>query len=357
MTRDEHADRLRIRWALMLTLLLLLGSALVAEPPASLTLPEEKHLRHARQLTFGGENAEAYFSGDNRRLIFQAHEGPDACDQIYLMDLNGGDKRRVSTGQGKTTCGYFFPSGKRILYSSTHLAGPACPPRPDYSRGYVWPVYADYDIFTARRDGSGLKRLTATPGYDAEATVSADGRKIVFTSARDGDLDIYAMDADGRNVRRLTQEPGYDGGAFFSPDGSKIVYRAHHPADPAAIEDYQALLRDGLIRPTRLDIWVMNADGSEKRRLTDNGAANFAPFWHPDSRRIIFASNLADPHSRNFDLYLIHLDGTGLERVTYHPDFDGFPMFSSNGRQLVWASNRNARQRGETNIFLADWAE
>jgi Tol biopolymer transport system component len=328
-----------------------------AQPPASLSLPEEKHLRNVRQLTFAGENAEAYFSADNRELIFQSHEGAEACDQIYTMTTDGSGRRRVSTGAGKTTCAYFFPRANSILYSSTHLADPACPPRPDYSRGYVWPVYASYDIFTARRDGSRLRRLTATPGYDAEATVSADGRKIVFTSMRDGDLDIYAMDANGKNVRRLTSELGYDGGAFFSPDGTKIVYRAHHPATPEAVADYQALLAQGLIRPTQLEIWVMNADGSGKRQVTRNGAANFAPFWHPDGRRIIFASNLADPRGRNFDLYLINEDGSGLERVTFHPDFDALPMFSSDGRLLVWASNRNQKARGETNIFLADWVE
>lgn len=340
------------------------AALLAATPAPELILPEESHLRNVRQLTFGGENAEAYFSADNRRLILQAHQGAEACDQIYIMDIETRESRRVSTGQGKTTCAYFFPGGERILYSSTHLGNAACPPRPDYSGGYVWPVYTDYDIFTARPDGSDLRRLTHTPGYDAEATVSRDGKKIVFTSARDGDLEIYVMDSDGNNVRRLTHEVGYDGGPFFSPDGSKIVYRAHHPTDPEEVEDYRSLLREGLIRPTRLEIWVMDADGSHKRQVTSNGAANFAPFFHPDGQRITFASNLAAVGSRvpaggagNFDLYLINLDGTGLERVTYHPAFDGFPMFSSDGRRLVWASNRNQRRRGETNIFIAEWVE
>lgn len=339
----------------------LLLAALWQTPPSPperpLALPEETHLRNVRQLTFGGENAEAYFSPDGRHLIFQAHQGRDACDQIYTMNSDGSGKRLVSTGQGKTTCAYFFPNGNRILYSSTHLHDPTCPPRPDYSHGYVWPFYAGYDIFTARPDGSDLHPLTSTPGYDAEATISSDGKKIVFTSARDGDLDIYVMDSDGTHVRRLTHELGYDGGAFFSPDGTKIVYRAHHPTDPDEIADYRALFAHGLIRPTRLEIWVMDADGSNKRQVTNNGAANFAPFWHPDSQRIIFASNLANPEGRNFDLYLINLDGSGLEQVTFHPDFDGFPMLSPDGRQLVWASNRNQRRRGETNIFIADWVE
>lgn len=354
-----------MRTALLLATLGVGGLAwIAAQQPAparpgskELALPEEEHLHNVRQLTFGGENAEAYFSPDNRWLIFQAHSGAHDCDQMYLLDLASGESRRVSSGQGKTTCGYFFSRGRRILYSSTHLASPVCPPRPDYSRGYVWPVYPDYDIFSARLDGSDLRRLTSTPGYDAEATVSYDGRKIVFTSTRDGDLDIYVMRIDGTHVRRLTRELGYDGGAFFSPDGRQIVYRAHHPTDAAEIADYQALLRQGFIRPTRLEIWVMNTDGSHKRQVTRNGAANFAPFFHPDGRRIIFASNLADPQSRNFDLYLINVDGTGLERVTYSPEFDGFPMFSFDGKKLVWASNRNARVRGETNLFIADWVE
>ncbi|HSA92392.1 MAG TPA: hypothetical protein VLE48_05220 [Terriglobales bacterium] len=353
--------KLAVLRAFAVTVLLISATAPVAtQSTAVLALPAETHLRNVRQLTNGGENAEAYFSADDKFLIFQSSGEGVACDQIYIMPVaasDAGQKKLVSTGKGRTTCSYIFPSGNRILFSSTHMAGPECPPRPDYSRGYVWPIYSTYDIFTARRDGSHLRRLTATPGYDAEATIRRDGRKIVFTSTRDGDLDIYTMNADGSGVRRLTRELGYDGGAFFSPDGKKIVYRAHHPKTPEEIADYQALLADGLIRPGNLELWVMDADGSNKRQITSNGAANFGPFWHPDGKRIIFASNLADPKSRNFDLYLINADGTGLERVTHHPEFDGFPMFSSDGRLLVWASNRNNARRGETNLFLADWAE
>jgi Tol biopolymer transport system component len=333
----------------------------MAPPEKPLALPEETHLRNVVQLTFEGENAEAYFSADGHWLIYQSAGPGVPCDQIYIIPAEPRMvlPRRVSTGQGKSTCAYFFPDGERILFSSTHLAGPECPPRPDYSRGYVWPVYAGYDIFTARPDGSELKQLTDNGNYDAEATISPDGRRIVFTSMRDGDLEIYVMDADGRNVKRLTHELGYDGGAFFSLDGTKIVYRGHHPSDPAEVEDYKALLAQGLLRPTKLEIWVMDADGSNKRQVTSNGKANFAPFWHPDGKRIIFSSNMAtgDVRSRNFDLYLINDDGTGLERVTFSPEFDGFPMFSPNGRKLVFASNRNSKVRGETNIFLADWVE
>lgn len=336
------------------------GALRDAAPPnqdSTLSLPQEKHLRNVRQLTPGGENAEAYLSADDKKIIFQSHSGDKSCDQIYVMDLSGKNLGMVSTGRGRTTCSYFFPNGKRLLYASTHAAGAECPAPPDFSRGYVWKLYPEFDIYTARPDGKDVKRLTSTSGYDAEATISRDGKRIVFTSARDGDLEIYTMDANGKNVKRLTHEIGYDGGPFFSADGKKIVYRAHHPKTDADIAGYKELLRDSLLRPTWLEIWVMDADGSNKRQLTSNGAANFAPFFHPDGKRISFASNLENPRGRNFDLYLINLDGTGLERVTYHELFDSFPMFTSNGKKLVWASNRNQKQRGDTNIFIADWVD
>lgn len=333
-----------------------------SQSPASLALPAEKHLRNVHQLTFGGQNAEAYFSADDRWLIFQ-HQGQGVpCDQIYIMPAEAPQgqppqPKLVSTGKGRTTCGYFFPAGDRILFSSTHLASPACPPPPDYSRGYMWPIYDTYKIFTAKTDGSDLRQLTSAPGYNAEATISRDGKKIVFTSTRDGDLEIYTMNADGSDVRRLTHELGYDGGAFFSYDGKHIVYRAQHPRTPEEAADYKDLLARGLIRPGNLEIWIMDADGSHKQQVTHNGASNFAPFWYPDGKRIIFASNMDAPNSRNFDLYMINVDGSGLERITYHPDFDAFPMFSSDGRKLVWASNRNGSVPHETNIFIADWVE
>ena len=318
--------------------------------------PQEKHLRNLRQLTFSGENAEAYFSANDHWLIYQGHQGDQTCDQIYIMNTAGGERRMVSTGKGRTTCSYFFPGGQRILYSSTHLESERCPPKPDYSRGYVWPLDA-YDIFTVKLDGSDLQRLTATPGYDAEATISRDDKKIVFTSVRDGDLELYTMDADGKNVKRLTHELGYDGGAFFSSDSRLIVYRAYHPTDPKQVEDYRALLREGLVRPTSLELFVVNADGSNQRQVTHNGVANFAPFFHPDGKRIIFSSNFSDPSGREFDLYMINVDGSGLERITYEGGFDGFPMFSSDGKQLAFASNRLQQKAGDTNIFIADWAE
>ncbi|MBI4547564.1 MAG: PD40 domain-containing protein [Ignavibacteriae bacterium] len=322
-----------------------------------LHLPEEKHLKNIRQLTFGGQNAEAYFSFDNQKLIFQSERDTFKCDQIFSMNIDGTNVKLFSTGQGKTTCSYFLPDGAHFIYASTHLAGDTCPPTPDRKKGYVWPIYSSFDIFVADTNGAIVKQLTDTPGYDAEAVVSPKGDRIAFTSTRNGDLDIYSMDLDGTEVRQLTHEPGYDGGPFFSPDGKKIVYRAYYPKTEKEIADYKKLLAEEKIRPMSLQIWMMDADGSNKHQVTNNQAANFGPFFHPDGKRIIFSSNMADTSSRpmNFDLYLINIDGTGLEQITHSPVFDGFPMFSSDGKKLVFASNRNAKVQGETNIFIADW--
>jgi Tol biopolymer transport system component len=334
------------------------GAALAQNAPApALVQPQEKHLKNVRQLTFKGENAEAYFSADDKLIVFQAHEKDGECDQIYSMDLQGQNRKLISTGKGKTTCGYSFPNRKKMLFASTHGAGPECPPPPDYRRGYVWKMYPEFDLYTAKPDGSGIKPLVPAAGYDAEATISRNGKRIVFTSARSGDFDIYTMDANGKNLRRVTSELGYDGGPFFSPDGQLIVYRAHHPGTPEEIAEYKELLKTSQLRPTRLEIWVMNVDGSGKRKLTSFGAASFAPFFHPDGKRIIFASNLENPRSRNFDLYMVNLDGKGLERITYHPTFDSFPMFTSDGKKLIWASNRNESHPGNTNLFIADWVD
>ena len=345
----------------LLSVVLAVGCGVSSQvAPAAKSYPstaEEPRLANLRMLTNGGENAEAYFSADEKRLIFQKTQPPDVpCDQIYTMKLDGTDLRRVSNGEGRTTCGYFFPGRDQVIYASTHHTGAACPPPPDMRQGYVWSLY-DYDLYVSKPDGSELKPIFSSPGYDAEATISSDGRKIVFTSTRDGDLELYTMDADGSNVRRLTNEVGYDGGAFFSPDGSKIVYRAYHPKDPAAVADFQRLLAAKLVRPTQLDIYVMDVDGNNRRQITNNGAANFAPYFHPNGRQIIFSSNLSNPRGRNFDLYVINVDGTGLERITTHAEFDGFPMFTRDGKKLVFASNRGAAKQGETNIFLADWVD
>lgn len=319
--------------------------------------PDEPRLSNLRMLTDGGENAEAYFSGDEQWLIFQSHRPPATeCDQIFTLNLRTGVEKRVSSGQGRTTCAYFYPYKDRILYASTFAADVKCPSPPNMAMGYVWGLY-DYDIYTAHADGSDVERLTGAPGYDAEATISLDGKRIVFTSVRNGDLDIYTMDADGKNVRQVTNEIGYDGGPFFSPDGKQIVYRAYHPADPKEISDYKALLDRRLVRPTKLDIFVMNVDGSNKRRVTNLNKASFAPYFLPNGRQIIFSSNAGDPKGRNFDLYLVNVDGTGLEQVTKSGEFDGFPMFTRDGKKLVFASNRGASVPGNTNIFMADWNE
>ena len=274
---------------------------------------DEPHLGNIRQLTFGGQNAEAYFSHDGKRIIFQSTRDGRTCDQQYVMNADGSNVRRISVGFGKTTCGYFFAGDKRVFFASTHAIDTACPPRPDPSKGYVWRL-DPYDIYTANADGSNLRRLTSNGVYTAEGTLSPDGRTIVFTSLKDGDLDIYTMNVDGTDVRRLTNTPGYDGGPFFSPDGRRIVYRAWHPTD-TALANYRALLGQRLVRPNRMEIWIMNADGSNQHQITNLGGANFAPYFTPDGKRIIFSSNYKNPHSHNFDLFLVNADGGGIYTV------------------------------------------
>lgn len=339
-----------------------------APAPAS----AERHFKNIKQLTFGRQNAEAYFSFSGNKLIFQSTNNwmkdtyaatlkpddiPLGCYQMYVMDLDSESVRLVSTGSGATTCGYFFPGDRRILYSSTHLHGPNCPPKPKREGAYRWAL-DDYDLFAARIDGQEMQRLTNTPGYDAEATVSPDGKTIIWTSVRDGDLDIYAMDLDGSHHRRLTDDVGYDGGAFFSPDSKHIVYRASHPTDPAEIAHYKELLGQRLVEPGQLELFIMNADGSGKRQVTSNGASNFSPFFHPDGKRIVFSSNIetrGDGGRPSFHLYLVGDDGAGLERLTFEGEFNSFPMFSPDGKRVVWVSDRNAKQPGEFNVFLAEW--
>lgn len=332
----------------------------------------ERRLTNIRQLTFGRQNAEAYFSFSGNKLIFQSTNNwmkdsfaatlkpVDAglgCYQMYVMDLESNTIRLVSTGTGTTTCGYFFPGDRRVLYSSTHLTGPNCPPKPKRDGAYRWAL-DDYDLFAVRIDGQEMQRLTSTPGYDAEATVSPDGKTIVWTSVKDGDLDLYAMNLDGTKMRRLTTDVGYDGGAFFSPDSKRIVYRASHPTDPAEVTRYKELLAQRLVEPGQLEIFVMNADGSGQHQVTSNGASNFSPYFHPDGARIIFSSNAetrGDGGRPSFHLYLVGEDGRGLERLTFEGQFNSFPMFSPDGKRLVWVSDRNAKQPGEFNVFLADW--
>lgn len=344
--------------ALILTLFIIFFISLIAIPQDdSLKFPDEKRLENIRMLTETGENAEAYLSFSENKLIYQATFADLQCDQIFIMNIDGSNKKMVSTGSGRTTCAYFLPEDTAIIYASTHLADKDCPSPPDRSKGYVWKLYETFDIFSAKPDGSNPKQMTTTPGYDAEATVSPKGDKIVFTSTRDGDPEIYVMDIDGSNQTRLTFEKGYDGGPFFSLDGSKIVFRASRPKTEDELNDYNDLVENGLVRPTALEIYVMDSDGSNIKQVTNFGKASFAPFFYPDGKRIIFASNVNSKSGRNFDLYIINIDGTGLEQVTFNDTFDGFPMFTRDGKKLVFASNRFNKREGDTNIFIADWIE
>ncbi len=328
-----------------------------AGKPFEKTFDGENHLKDIRQLTFGGENAEAYFSPDGKKLIYQSTPERGGCDQQYVMDLATGESKLVSSGKGRTTCGYFaYPAGDRILYASTEAADAACPPPPDRSRGYIWGVYKAFDIYMAKPDGSEKKRITETPGYDAEATWCHKGGRIIFTSVRDGDLDLYSMNESGGDIKRLTSTVGYDGGAFFNADCTEIVWRASRFSDPAQLEEYQRLLADGFVKPSKMELWVAKADGSGAKQITSNGAANFGPYFTPDGKRIIYSSNVFDPRGREFDIFILNKDGSGEpERITTAPAFDGFPIFSPDGKWLVWGSNRANPEGRETNLFIARW--
>jgi len=327
--------------------------------PEALKDPKEIHLANIKQLSAGGENAEAYWSADGTQLIFQTTRDPYKCDQIMRMPADASTPPvLVSTGKGRTTCSYFTDHDQHILYASTHAVSAECPPGPDRAHGYVWSLY-DYDIYAAKPDGTDLSKLTGVKDkYDAEATICNKDGSIVFTSDRDGDLELYRMDKDGKNVTRLTHTPGYDGGAFFSADCSKIVWRASRPTGKA-LDEYNELLAKHLVKPTQLELYVANADGSDARQVTYLGAASFGPYFFPSGKRIIFASNYGDPQGREFDLWAVNTDGTDLERITYTQGFDGFPMFSPDGKKLVFASNRNpaVANVGETDLFLADWVD
>lgn len=314
---------------------------------------DEPHLVNVRQLTFGGQNAEAYFSKDGDELIFQTTRGDVPCDRIFRMNADGSEQRQISVGNGRTTCA-FIQDDDSIVYASTHAHGEGCLEEPDRSQGYVWPIYPEMDIWRADADGSNARLLFQSDGYDAEATICPKDGRILFTSTKNGDLDLYVMNRDGQNVRQLTDTPGYDGGAFFSPDCSKIVWRASRP-EGEALAAYQALIAQNLVRPSKLEIYVMDADGSNVVQVTNNGKANFAPYMHPDNEHILYSSNKDDPRGRNFDIFLVKIDGTGEKRITNNPTFDGFPMWSHDGKKLVFASNRHNAKPRETNVFIADW--
>jgi Tol biopolymer transport system component len=329
----------------------------------TLRYEQEANLQNLRQLTFGGDNAEAYFSFDNSMLVFQAaNENWDApCDQIFYMPITGYDGERppmLSTGKGRTTCAYFMPGDSTILYASTHLGDEACPETPPVINGkYVWPIYESYDIFVSDLEGNIKKQLTNHPGYDAEATLSPDGSKIVFTSTRSGDLELWTINTDGTELNQVTDELGYDGGAFFSPDGTKLIFRASRPQTEEEQGSYKALLAEGVVQPTAMEVFVCNVDGSDMKQITDLGGANWAPYFHPSGEKILFSTNHHVESGRQFNIFSINLDGTDLKQVTFDETFDAFPMFSYDGKYLVFSSNRNNGGTRDTNVFLAEWQD
>lgn len=329
----------------------------------SLIHPEEIHFKSIRQVTFGGDNAEAYWSFDDKQLVFQSNysEWGVGCDQMFLMNVDETfDDRKppmISTGMGRTTCAYFLPDNKHFVYASTHLVDENCPEVPLRQNGkYVWPVYDSFDIFVADLEGNITAQLTTEPGYDAEATVSPKGDKIVFTSTRSGDLELYTMNIDGSDVKQITDELGYDGGAFFSPDGSKLIFRSSRPKTEEEIKEYKDLLAEGLVQPTEMELYICNADGSDLRQLTNLGNANWSPFFHPSGEKILFSSNY-ETGGFPFNLYMIDIDGKNLKRITHGDTFDAFPVFSNDGKYLAFSSNRNNGGTRDTNLFIAEWQD
>lgn len=348
-----------------LCLLLGLSIGLQGQQPDSLRFPQERHLKHVRQLTFGGENAEAYWSFNNDQLVFQRTDKEKGipCDRIFVWALTpdnmvSNPPVQVSSGLGRTTCAYFLKGDSMVIYASTHAVSADCPPEPERTSGaYYWPIYPSFDLYLKNLNSGAIQRLTDRPGYDAEATVSPKGDKIVFTSDRSGDLELWTMDIDGTNLRQITKGLGYDGGAFFSPDGKFLVFRASRPKTGQEIEKYTRLFKEGLVAPSEMEIYICRADGSELRQVTQLGKANWAPFFHPSGKKILFSSNHASQRGYQFNLYMVNLDGTGLEQITYDPVFDAFPMFSFDGKKLVFSSNRNNGGGRSTNLFIADWID
>ena len=365
--------------ALLYSFCLLLGGALLSckapqetntsssGPNDTLIYPEESHFRNVRQLTFGGDNAEAYWSYDSKWLVFQRTSVKDGipCDQIFVgkVPRKSGEKfdyKLVSTGKGRTTCAFFTRDNKHIIYASTHLGSAECPPVPDrtkYGNKYIWPLYESFDIFMADLDGKIVKQLTNAKGYDAEATLSPDGKKMIYTSDKDGDIELYIMDLETGSEKRITNELGYDGGAWFSPDGTKLIWRASRPKTEAEVKEYKDLLNENLVAPTNMEVFISNADGSNQRQVTRFGQANWAPSYMPDSKRIIFASNHEYKRGFPFNLYTINEDGSALKKVSRDRGFDAFPMFSPDGKKIVFCSNRNNGGTRDTNVFVAEWVE
>lgn len=351
--------------AILLFILVFMGAA-KKEPKPSIDNPQEKHLKNVRQLTFGGNNAEAYWSPNGKMLTFQSDYAGwgNSCDQIYMMEIAKAKDstyrpQRLSNGDGRTTCSYFMPDNKHVLFASTHVGGKSCPPADNLRQNgkYLWPIYDTYDIFVSDLQGNITKQLTDSPGYDAEAVVSPKGDKILFTSTRGGDLDLWIMNIDGTDPKQLTNELGYDGGAFFSADGTKIVFRASRPKTEQEIAEYKDLLSKNLVAPTNMEIYTINADGTNMKQITTLGKANWAPYFTPSGKKIIFSSNHAAEKGFNFQLYTVNLDGTGLEQITYESVFNSFPMFSPDGKKIAFSSNRRNGGTHDTNVFVADWIE
>jgi Tol biopolymer transport system component len=360
---------MNMKWSILLGGMLCLQATFAQNDKktesSTLAFPQEKHFKNIRQLTFGGNNAEAYFSPDGKKIVFQSDykEWGVSCDQIFIADIKKSNMKKkkpqmISTSKGRTTCSYFMPDGKSILYASTHLQDAQCPHVPERKDGkYVWAIYDSFDIFVSDMKGNIQKQLTNEKGYDAEATVSPKGDKIVFTSTRSGDLELWVMNIDGTGLKQITNELGYDGGAFFSPDGSKIVFRASRPKTEAEIKEYKELLAQGLVQPTNMEIFVCNADGTDLKQITNLGKANWAPFFHPSGKKIIFSSNHHSKRGYNFNLFMIDLDGKNLEQISYDTVFDAFPVFSPDGKKFIFSSNRNNGGTRDTNLFIAEWID
>ncbi len=356
----------------ILTLVSFKKNSAISGIPGQLTVSDtilfegEKHFAHVQQLTFGGDNAEAYFSFDGKWIIFQRTSPKDGimCDEMFIGKVPApGEKfeyKRISNGKGRTTCGAFTKGGKHVIYASTHLGADTCPPVPDrkkYGNKYIWPLYDSYDIFMADLEGNIVKRLTTSKGYDAEATLSPDGKKMIYTSDKDGDIDLYIMDLKTGKEKRITNTLGYDGGAWFSPDGKKIIWRASRPKTEAEIKEYKDLLAENMVAPTNMEVYISDADGKNVKQVTSFGNANWAPAYMPDSKRIIFASNHQSKRGFPFNLFIINEDGTGLQKISAEKSFDAFPMFSPDGKKIIFCSNRNNGGTRDTNIFIADWVE